>query len=495
MKNKRKVIVVFGIVILTALISTIAGLCLEVRKASEIAAYVELGNRYLSELDYEQAIVSYKQALELDENNYDASMGLAEAYDSNQMYAYAEAAYQNMLEADDTQADVYEKLVDLFVRQDKQEEAEKLLVRAAENTDNETIIQLLDETHPDPPVMNYSSGTYKERIKIELLPSDENHTIYYSLDGSEPGEDSEIYSNPIILPNGVTTVKAAAFNSLGFQSDVIESVYNIAIPDRVVEVREPIIEQIIHEAMDIPYDQDIYNDDIEQITELYIIGLELAGSYDSHSAFFEETSYIIDGYTYNSREYGVITSLQDLKNMPFLEKVVISFQPELDVAGIASLTEIRELSLVGDGLTNADVSIISNLSKLEVLNLGWNEITDIEPLGKLDSLSSLGIWGNKIESIEAVKTLEGLIYLDFSDNLVTDIESVKNLSNLQQLWMYHNQINDISCVSELNNLNVLMLKDNPITNPEEVKNIYPHLTRLDVDLLRLEGKNHEKENN
>lgn len=488
MINKKRLFLIAGIVIFASLATVIAVFSLESKKASEVDAYVEMGNHYLSELDYEQAIVSYKQALELDEGNYNAGIGLAEAYDANQMYAYAEAAYQSILEADETQAEVYEKLVDLYMRQDKKEEAEELLVRAVEKTDDENIRQLLEETHPEAPVMNYSSGTYLERLKIEITPSEKNHTIYYTLDGSEPGENSEIYEGPIILPNGSTTVKATAFNSLGFQSDIIENEYKIAIADRVVQVREPVIEKIIREKMDIPYDQDIYNDDIERMTELYIIGWELAEGNALHTVFFEEASYAIDGYEYNLRDNGVINSLQDLGNMPFLEKVVIAYQPELDITGIEALSEIKELSLMGDNLTNEDVSVIAKLDSLEILNLGWNSISDVGELSNLSGLSSLGIWGNKIRSIEAVRALKNLQYLDFSDNLVEDITPVKNLINLEQLWMYHNLVSDISSVSELNNLSVLMLYDNPISNPETVRSIYPHLTRLDVDLLKLEDK-------
>lgn len=80
-------------------------------------ASVEAGNRYLSELNYEQAIVSFQQALDIEPKNMEASYGLAEAYDVSEMYIYAENVYQGILEQDDTQEEVYEKLADLYMRQ------------------------------------------------------------------------------------------------------------------------------------------------------------------------------------------------------------------------------------------------------------------------------------------------------------------------------------------------------------------------------------------
>ncbi len=41
---------------------------------------LEIGDRYLSELDYEQAVVAYRTAIEIDPKNVDAYLGLADAY-------------------------------------------------------------------------------------------------------------------------------------------------------------------------------------------------------------------------------------------------------------------------------------------------------------------------------------------------------------------------------------------------------------------------------
>jgi Leucine-rich repeat (LRR) protein len=78
-----------------------------------------------------------------------------------------------------------------------------------------------------------------------------------------------------------------------------------------------------------------------------------------------------------------------------------------------------------------------------------------------------------------------LTVLDISDNTVTDIAPLSSLASLRELWMYNNRVSEIAPVKNLASLQVLMVRNNPIADPEAVRPIYPHLTRIDTDLLGL----------
>ena len=93
-------------------------------------------------MNYEQAIVSYGKALDIDPKNISAGYGLAEAY---------------------------EKLADLYLRQNKTEEAKELRV---------------------------------------TLTSEDNRTIFYTTDGTQPDSSAAVCSEPLILRNGVTDLRA-----------------------------------------------------------------------------------------------------------------------------------------------------------------------------------------------------------------------------------------------------------------------------------------------
>lgn len=59
------------------------------------------------------------------------------------------------------------------------------------------------------PVFSMASGTYYEAIEVEISCATEGATIYYTLDGTDPTAESEIYEDPIYVENDMT-IKAIA---------------------------------------------------------------------------------------------------------------------------------------------------------------------------------------------------------------------------------------------------------------------------------------------
>ena len=88
---------------------------------------------------------------------------------------------------------------------------------------------------PQTPLCNLAPGAYKSRQKVKLRPGKENEkdddiTIYYTVDGSIPNDDSPIYKTgeQIQLPSGHSvTIKAIAVNQYKKQSNMMEYNYKI----------------------------------------------------------------------------------------------------------------------------------------------------------------------------------------------------------------------------------------------------------------------------
>lgn len=315
-----------------------------------------------------------------------------------------------------------------------------------ENTDSENLRELYRQANPQPPVADWQPGAYSQRIRVALSTDQQFETIYYTTDGLDPTSESTNYNGPIILKNDQTTIRAVTVNALGFSSDVAEFSYDIQVATVEIPVEDRTLEEIIRRALDIPGNEPIYNDDIEQITELYIVSSYVRSNRDENSVLLEKERFTLNGAVYGvyNYSYGVPVTLNDLRNMPFLERVVIEYIPELDISALGSCSSVKELSLVGDGLTDEDIAVLVQMPQLEQLCLGWNNITDLSSLGQLTNLASLGLWGNQIEIITPVAGMTELAYLDFSDNLISDISAVAGLEKLQNLWMYHNRTSDIS---------------------------------------------------
>ncbi len=458
-KSKKKYLLFLLIPVFIALIAVSVFIAIKMKKANTWQEQNDRGIQYIEEGEYEKAVGAFTKAISTEPK----------------------------------QAAAYEQLANLYIQEDRLEEAKELLEQAIEVVEGDeeelqVITELYYATRPEPPTASYDDGAYEDRIRVELYPSADDQTIYYTIDGTEPTSESTVYSEPLILYNGVNTIQAMVVNTSGYQSDIAVFEYDIQIEDVLVELEEPIIEQIIRNKLGLSWDEPIRNDHIAQITELYIIGTNVAtASDDVYSVTLEESAYNVNGNTYSVSENTLISTLNDVQYMPFLETVVVAYQPGVDISALADCDYLTELSLVGDDLTSRSLQSVSGLTGLKKLNLAWNSIQEISSLSGLTNLETLSLWGNSITDISAVSGMTGLLYLDFSDNNVTDISAVASLVNLTELWMYHNYVTDISSLESLVNLQVLMLRDNAIENPEAVRSIYPQLTRLDVELLGLGG--------
>ena len=82
------------------------------------------------------------------------------------------------------------------------------------------------------PVFSMASGTYYEEIDVEISCATDGATIYYTLDGTDPTAESEVYAEPIHVDSDVT-IKAIAMME-GYDNSGIATASYVIITDVVV---------------------------------------------------------------------------------------------------------------------------------------------------------------------------------------------------------------------------------------------------------------------
>ena len=87
-----------------------------------LAEQLDLANRYLEELDYEQAVAAFEAAIEIDPKNEDAYLGLAEAYIGLEDYESAAEAIEEGIEQTGAEA-LEARLEEIFAEQAERQEA------------------------------------------------------------------------------------------------------------------------------------------------------------------------------------------------------------------------------------------------------------------------------------------------------------------------------------------------------------------------------------
>ncbi|EHO53097.1 tetratricopeptide repeat protein, partial [Lachnospiraceae bacterium oral taxon 082 str. F0431] len=163
-------------------------------KEAKVQEQLDLGSKYMAELDYESAIVALNKAIKLDPKNVDAYKMLAEVYEKSGRLEDARATLEKVLDLDDLSSDNEDEINNRI-----------------KNLDFLVAISKLP-------------GEYDEPTALELSNTGSND-IYYSIDT----KDSRLvatdmkYISPILLDeDGSYIVKAYTVDSSGNKHDSTE---------------------------------------------------------------------------------------------------------------------------------------------------------------------------------------------------------------------------------------------------------------------------------
>ncbi len=172
---------------------------------------------------------------------------------------------------------------------------------------------------------------------------------------------------------------------------------------------------------------------------------------------------------YRLKLSGTVKSLKDLKQLTNLEYLSASQLSLKSITYVGSLTKLRVLYLQRNSIT--DISALSKLTKLEVLSLNGNQISSISSLASLTKLRELYLRENKIKTITALSKLTKLEILEIGNNSIQKTDSLKKLTKLTQLSLDYNQISDITSLASLTKLQYLNVSNNKLVNIKTLKKL------------------------
>lgn len=403
--------------------------------------YKEQGNRT-------KAIVSYQDALGLQPESDEAMRELAQVY-KEMNYSEEAIEYWEILEQKGTAEDIdVLDHIHMLLEQERLEEA-KVLIENNKDRQDEEFRSLYEQSRTDAPKFNLESGVLHEYSLLHSVDIPAGYTLYFTADGSEPNQNSEIFPDELLITFPENTIKARAYSPLGYVTDIAELSLQVDVPVEEFKSRdwESMIYQLRWQMEGKEWDDPVYNYELAQIRELYLIGTDVRTGTNRSSSdyvFYENGfRYRWDDETDINKNMGSI-DMSPIKYMPFLKKLAICNQKKVDLSILHGKEYLEELSLLNDGIE--DIRELSELKNLKMLALGWNQISDVTPLAGLSGLTSLGLWNNRISDVSSLAGLTELYYFDIAGNQVQDISIVSGMRNLGELWINGNPISDNSQV-------------------------------------------------
>ncbi len=179
--------------------------------------------------DLKSAVSRYEKAIELDGENSGLRLELAEIYlKNNQSVKYLNQLNEVVHAPYSSEEDVeqaYNKLITYYDGQGDYTTINQLL----KICNNANVLNANQRYLAKAPEFSHEEGTYEEVIPLKLT-SNATGTIYYTIDGSVPNENSSVYSSPIYLEHGDYTVATFFVNEFGIRSNIAKKTYHIDIP-------------------------------------------------------------------------------------------------------------------------------------------------------------------------------------------------------------------------------------------------------------------------
>ena len=218
--------------------------------------------------------------------------------------------------------------------------------------------------------------------------------------------------------------------------------------DEEVIFRDPNLKKLINKNISSGRSDD------QKITRKELESLEEISLRDEKNNSILKTTSLKDTSEFKFVQTHGIKDLSGLENAVNLKKLDLNENEISDLSPLSKLNKLIKLSLIRNRIS--DLRPLSELTNLEYLDLYANKIEDISPLAKLTNLKHLDLHNNNdqtgdpvhptisggIKDISVVKNLTKLEMLSLGSNNISDIISIKNLSNIKDLVLGGNHISD-----------------------------------------------------
>ena len=251
MKKDNK-IKMFTITLITAIIMAVSSITVY----SNVCApkfydyFIDTGVKYLMDGKYEEAILAFNKAIEIEEKSTEARVYLAKGYVGNNEPDKAIEVLKEAQNIDISNEELLKQILEILNEIDSDiayEFLDRFINAIGESNISDDINKILDSAMESPsiPVADPEPGIYIKPISIKLKLDEikVGHSFYYTTDGTEPNRNSQKYRGKIDIDK-TTTIKLIGYNKNDESTEIITLDYIIdtnivnEIEDTVDESKE-----------------------------------------------------------------------------------------------------------------------------------------------------------------------------------------------------------------------------------------------------------------
>jgi Leucine-rich repeat (LRR) protein len=164
-------------------------------------------------------------------------------------------------------------------------------------------------------------------------------------------------------------------------------------------------------------------------------------------------------------------SFTDLAHLTRLETLAMENAPTGVLAQMGTVETLKNLSMPGSSISDADWDVLVSLRSLETLDLSGCSLSTISGLDALSQLKVLNLNHNTVRNLAPLSGIPALQQLDLSHNAVTDLSALSALTNLITLDVSHNSVSTLNPVCSIPTVSVLKASHNQISNIDAMRQL------------------------
>lgn len=457
-----------NVIILVLIAALLIGACLfffVFRKDLTASALIYWADRFEQSGRYNRTVALYRQAQKLQPDDPDIPRLLAKAYILSENYTKAEYTLVSAITRNPESVELYAELSRTYVAQDKLMDAEQML----SSISNSAVKAELEALRPSAPVLSPESGYYSEYI--DVTAQTQTGSVYITATSDFPSLATDLYTGPITLSGGETTVIAISVDENGLVSPATYAGYTVGNVVEEVKLEDPAIDAAVRALLEKNEGDALMSDELWEVEELEIPAETKTLSDLPHFSGLKSLTLHDASATLDLAVLGQMTTLQALD----LSGCTLS-QSMLEIIG--TLPDLTSLNLSNCAIES--VNPLVGLTKLTSLDLTNNTISDITALSSMTELRELHLTNNPVGSISYLNSCVKLEKLYIENCGVSKISSLAGNTNLSELYASNNQISDISVLANCTALSIIDLCDNAVTDISVLTN-FPELVNFKAD--------------
>lgn len=223
--TKRVLLLVLGVIVVVAIVFGGSKLITRVITENSFDYQYQLGMDYYAEGDYLKALEHLGNAFEIEDGHVQTRYQMGLCYEQLGQTKNTILICHEVLGLDGGKlTEVYDKLLSLYLSKEAYTDVWNVL----KTCKDEVILEKYMEYSAHAPIMDTSEGVYDEPISVSFTDCEEGF-VYYTLDGSKPTKNSNVYQRPIRLQEGEYEIRAMYVNMYGVQSEEVSKNFYIKL--------------------------------------------------------------------------------------------------------------------------------------------------------------------------------------------------------------------------------------------------------------------------